>query len=79
MKTFTSMSNTTAGRLADFIFDRIVMLPLAATEDSAIPLVRVCGLVAWFFWFFPAMSIFMFPLMVCILGDIFTETWRGTF
>lgn len=71
------MRDPWCGRAADWIIHWIPGLPLSLTEGSKSKVVRLIGLVAFFFWFFPAMGLVLIPLLFLMLGEVVQITWRG--
>lgn len=66
-----------SGDVADFIFDRIIMLPANLTNESQSRGVRVLGFVWHMIWFFPIGMACMPVLAVALIATVVEDTWRG--
>lgn len=67
---------TVSERIGDWCFDAITS-PLKLTERPHRRVVRVLGLVLYAVAFLPLTIIFFPPMFVCMITQMFEETWRG--
>ena len=73
------MTDLWPARFVDFLFEKVVCLPLTLTVDRGERWIRLLGLLWFAIWCVPLMVLCGIPLLIGMLANMVAETWTGKY
>jgi hypothetical protein len=71
------MSDTWPERIRDYVLEKVVFLPLEMATRSKSRIRRLLWVALLFLWSFPAITLAMPIIILCMIADIFLDAWKG--